>query len=110
MWHLLQGAQQSGGQPPPIEVLLDYLFQMVCRKGYLLCLDDWHFVEDDPLLTQLVERLCRAVEAGELSLIITSRRVPEFAATAEVEALAGLSSDDTQALLDVRGMGRGGEG
>jgi hypothetical protein len=57
LWQMLQGAQQSGGQPPPTEVLLDYLFQSLRGQAYTLCLDDWHLVEEDPLLEQLVERL-----------------------------------------------------
>jgi ATP/maltotriose-dependent transcriptional regulator MalT len=64
-----------------------------------LCLDDLHLIEDDPLLAQLVERLHQSVTADELSLIIISRRVPEFVPTAEFEPLSGLSDDDTRALL-----------
>jgi serine/threonine protein kinase/tetratricopeptide (TPR) repeat protein len=102
VWRMLQGAQGSGGQPPPTPVLFDYLFQTLRRRGYLLCLDDFQFVDDDPLLNQLVERLCEAVEAGELSLIITSRRLPDFVSATEYETLAGLSAADTGRLLAAR--------
>jgi len=104
LWRMLQGSQQNGGQLPPNEVLLDYLFQMVRGQGYLLCLDDLHYVDDDPLLAQLVERLHRAVVASELSLLITSRHAPEFVPTAGFEPLGGLSPDDTRALLQARGI------
>jgi ATP/maltotriose-dependent transcriptional regulator MalT len=104
LWRMLQGAQVTGGQPPPIEVLFDYLFQMIRGRGYLLCLDGLHFVEDDPLLTQLVDRLYAAVRAGEVSLIATSRHVPEFLQAGEYEVLGGLSAEDTTALLAARGI------
>ena len=104
VWHMLQGAQESGGQPPPTPVLFDYLFQTLRGRGYLLCLDDFQFVDDDPLLNQLVERLCEGVEAGELSLIITSRRMPDFANASEYEALAGLSAADSDGLLAAQGV------
>ncbi len=102
VWRMLQGAQESGGQPPPIPVLFDYLFQTLRGRGYLLCLDDFQFVDDDSLLNQLVERLCEGVEAEELSLIITSRRMPGFVSAAEYETLSGLSVTDTGHLLTAR--------
>jgi ATP/maltotriose-dependent transcriptional regulator MalT len=104
LWRMLQGAQLTGSQPPPIEVLFDYLFQMLRGQGYLLCLDDLHFVEEDPLLEQLIERLRDVVQAGELSLIVTSRHVPKFLQAGEYEVLGGLSSEDTSALLAARGL------
>jgi ATP/maltotriose-dependent transcriptional regulator MalT len=104
LWRMLQGTQQTGGQPPPTKVLLDYLFQMVRGRRYLLCLDDLQLVEDDPLMGQLVEMLRQAVRTGELSLIITSRHIPHFLSAPEFEELPGLSVDDTRAFLEARGM------
>jgi hypothetical protein len=98
LWRMLKGAQQSGGQPPLTEALLDYLFQTLRGRGYTLCLDDWHLVEEDPLLEQLVERMYRLVRAGELALIVTSRRAPVFTDETAFEPLAGLCASDTQAL------------
>jgi tetratricopeptide (TPR) repeat protein len=104
LWHMLQRAQQTSAQPPPTEMLFDYLIQMSCGRDYLLCFDDFQFVDDDPLLAQLVDRLRKAVAAGELSLIITSRRVPAFVQMVEFEPLRGLSTDDTRLLLTSRGL------
>ena len=104
VWRMLQVAQQSGSQPPPIEVLFDYLFQLLRDKGYVLCLDEFQFVDQDPLLIQLVERLREVVEAGGLSFIITSHRVPDFVRTVEFETLSGLSADDTDSLLAAQGV------
>jgi serine/threonine protein kinase/tetratricopeptide (TPR) repeat protein len=104
LWLMLQGARQSGGQPPPTEVLVDYALQMIADRGYVLCLDDLNLIQNDPLVKQLVERLYEASTAGSLSLVIISRRIPEFVPTAEFGPLSGLSVDETQALLGIHGL------
>ncbi len=104
LWRILQTAQQTATQPPPIEVLLDYLFQMLRGQGCVLCFDDFHFVEDDPLLAQFVKRLEPALEAGEVTLILTSRRAPALRYAEEFPPLTGLAAADVQALLAARGL------
>lgn len=104
LWKLLQSARLTGGQPPPTETLFDYLLQLLRNGNYLLCFDDFHHVDDDPTLNQLVERLRQALVAGQLSIIITSRRVPEFVTIAQVEPVDGLSERDTQRLLHSKGV------
>ena len=102
LWRLLEGARQTGGQTPPSETLFDYLLQMVRGRDYLLCFDDFHHVDDDPLLNQLVERLRDALTSGEIAIIVTGRRMPEFVQLAEFPPLAGLSQEDMRRLLHMR--------
>ncbi|MCB0187918.1 MAG: tetratricopeptide repeat protein, partial [Caldilineaceae bacterium] len=104
LWKLLQSARLTGGQPPPTETLFDYLLQLVRDGNYLLCFDDFHHVDDDPVLNQLVERLRQALVAGQLSIVITARRVPEFVTLAQVEPVQGLSDRDAQRLLRAQGV------
>ena len=104
LWRMLQGARQTGGRPPPPETLFDYLLEMMRGKGYLLCFDDFQFVDQDPLLNQLITRLRSALLAGELAIIITARRMPEFVQTVEFDALSGLSLMDVKQLLGARGL------
>lgn len=104
LWNLLQSARLTGGQPPPTETLFDYLLQLVRDGNYLLCFDDFHHVDDDPMLNQLVERLRQALVAGHLSIVITSRRVPEFITLSQVEPVQGLSDRDAQRLLQAQGV------
>ena len=104
LWRMLQGACQSGGQSPPPETLFDYLLQMVEGRAYLLCFDDLHLVEDDPLLARLVERLRTALAAGRLSLVVTARRVPSFLQAVDAATLSGLDGEDARLLLDRWGL------
>jgi tetratricopeptide (TPR) repeat protein len=105
LWGMLQGARQSGGQPPPTNVLFDYLLEMLRGRGYVLCLDDFSFVDQDVQLEQFVERLRPELHAGGIRLIMTSRRVPEFLEEPAIAELAGLSAADVSRLLDARGVG-----
>ncbi|MEM7803169.1 MAG: hypothetical protein AAF633_28520, partial [Chloroflexota bacterium] len=104
LWRMLQITQQTGGQTQTPENLFDYVIELVKGQNYLLCFDDFQFVDDDPRLNQLVGRLREAVFAGELSIIITSRRIPEFVNVVDFDPLSGMSIDDTQLLLQKQGF------
>lgn len=100
LWHMVQSARQTGSQLPPPETLFDYVLQMVEGRGYLLCFDDLHLVEKDPLLIRLVGRLRAALGLGGLALVITTRRVLSFMQMQEADSLAGLSAEDARLLLE----------
>jgi tetratricopeptide (TPR) repeat protein len=102
LWELLEGARQSGGQPPPAEVLLDYLVQLMRGQNYVLCLDDFHHAEEDPLVEKTVDRLQTLLAAGEIKLIVTSRRMPATFRTLSFARLGGLSRADATDLLAAR--------
>jgi tetratricopeptide (TPR) repeat protein len=103
LWRLLQNARLTNGQPPPPELLFEYLAQLLRGRNYVLCLDDFHHVDDDPLLTRLVEQLRPLLSGQELQMIVTTRRMPEFIQRAEeFEPLDGLTLADTQALLEAQ--------
>ncbi|MEI8166340.1 MAG: tetratricopeptide repeat protein, partial [Chloroflexales bacterium] len=62
LWELLQRTRLSGGQSPPMKVLIDYLVQMIEGADCLICLDDFHLVDEDALAVfatcfQIGERL-----------------------------------------------------
>ena len=94
--------RQSGGQPPPAEVLLDYLMQLLRGQGYVLCLDDFHHAEEDPLVEKAVDRLQTLLAAGEVNLIVTSRRMPSALRTLSFVPLGGLGLADAGRLLAAR--------
>jgi tetratricopeptide (TPR) repeat protein len=89
-------------QPQPPELLFDYLIQQLRSRGYLLCLDDFQYVDANPLVDRLVQRLTALAAAGEISLIFTSRRIPSFVRSAE--PLTGLNLDDARCLLAAHGL------
>lgn len=98
VWQMLNTAQQTGGKPQPPEVLFDYLTQLIHGRGYLICLDDMQFVEEDPLLDQFVERL-----QGDF-LIVAARHIPEIMEEFDSKPLTGLNITETRRLLDQYGL------
>ncbi len=109
LWRMVQAGNSQPGQSAPMEVLFDYVFQALRGAGYLLCFDDYHFIEGDPLLQQFVGRLQRALQAGEMTLILASRQTPGFADETDCQPLTGLSPLDTQELLARRGLRLAGD-
>ncbi|MEZ4712467.1 MAG: CHAT domain-containing protein [Caldilineaceae bacterium] len=99
LWQMVEGASQNGGQLPPLEVLFDYIIQMSKGKGYLLCLDDFQFVENDELLDDMVARLRPLLRAGEVKLLLVTRSRPKFLRQGGFRPLDGLSRSEVTALL-----------
>ncbi len=104
VWQLVQQAQQSGTPPPPADVLLTYLLQLMAGKAYVLCFDDVQFVDADPLLTAFAARLLDRVRASEVTLILASQRLPAWVPTGSSTPLAGLSPLGSTELLQQRGV------
>jgi ATP/maltotriose-dependent transcriptional regulator MalT len=104
LWELLQTARIGGGQPPPSKVLIDYLINMFEHGTYLICLDDMHLIDTDPQIEPLIMRLRPLLRTTKLRLIITSWRVPDFAAIEQIEIVTGLSLPDVQLLLATRNV------
>jgi len=104
LWQQLQVARQIAGKPPPSDVMFEYVIQKIGGRGFLLCFDDYQFVDQVPLMNRFVRRLLEETLPKDTALIVTSRRMPEFAQTTEFEALAGFSLADTTGLLTKRGL------
>lgn len=104
LWQQLQLLARNGGQRPSDEAVLAYLLELVRGGDFVLCLDDFHHADDDPTLNQLVDRLRTVVLTGELTVIITSRRMPAFVQLVEFDPLDGLIAADVRALLQLRGI------
>jgi ATP/maltotriose-dependent transcriptional regulator MalT len=102
LWRMLQRARLSGGQPPPVEVVFNYLLQILRGGNYLLCFDDFQFIDDDPRLGQFIGDLRASILQGEISIVVTSRRMPAFVQVVQFEPLAGLNLSDVRSLLVAR--------
>lgn len=102
LWRMLNRTRQIGGQQLSWGIIFNYLLAMVRNQGYLLCLDDFHLVDERSLglLEEFLSGLAGAVRSGEVNIIITSRSRPQtFAQTIEYEPLGGLSLEDTERLI-----------
>lgn len=105
LWRLLQNSRLTNGRPPPPESLFDYLTQLLRGRDYLLCFDDFQHVDVDPLLHQLVQQLRVLLGSGELRMIITTRRIPEFVQrVVAFDPLAGMNLADTRRLLEAQSV------
>ncbi len=105
LWEMLESARQRNARPPHPVILFDYLFEELRGLGCILCLDNFHLVdEESSVIESFVERLARVVHAGELSLILVARRVPAFVQAVQFRALMGLTPDDAARLLQRRGV------
>jgi len=104
LWRTLDITRQTGGRLPPLEVLSDSLLQILRYQDYLLVLDDFQFVDQDPILVQFCQRLRNQARGGPTALLITSRRMPRFVLPSEFDPLPGLDIADTRAVFDHRGI------
>ncbi len=100
VWLMIQGAQQTKSQLPPPEMLVDYLFQTASGKGFLLCFDNFQFVEQDTLMARFVQCLERAAAAGSINTLIISNRQPAvFSQAFQDPPLRGLTLEEARQLL-----------
>ena len=96
---LAAGADDDGDARHQLQVLFDYLYQLLRGENYLVVLDGFEKVAEEPLVTQVADRLRQEVLAGEFRLILTTQRMPDFIQTLQVQPLGGMTPSDTQALL-----------
>lgn len=102
LWHLLQ-QRATSTQQLPHDVIFDYLLHVLGTERFVLCLDDVHMAEADPLFVRLVERLLQQ-EGATVKLILATRQVPLFARLSEVEELVGLNQEEARQLVVGRGL------
>ncbi len=102
LWNMIQSAQRAGVPLPPAEMLFQTAVRLLHSGRFLLWLDDFHYVDGDPILNHFVAQLRGALSVRELSLILTARRMPDAISISSFRPLEGLSLADTQRLLLVR--------
>ena len=77
LWREMESARVAG-RPVASGLLLDRLCELLSGHDYLLCLDGFQHVDEDPLAEGLALRLIREAQRGAVSLILTSRHTPSF--------------------------------
>ena len=103
-WLWLQNASQSHGQPLDPTTLVDTLVNLMLKRGYTVCLDDFQQVETDPLAQAFGRRLVAAAQADTLSLVVTARSLPGFLQGVDFESLGGMSQQEAKQLFIERKM------
>lgn len=104
LWQMLQHARQTDGESPPPASLLDYVLQCLRGQDYLLCFDDLHLIDDDPLIQNFMKRLQSLLVQQEFTLVVTTRHLPDYWRSAAMRPLAGMSQAALQQLAAVRGL------
>ncbi len=74
------------------------------KGGYLLCLDGFQYADEDPWLINCWIAWGRALDAGTLSLLLTTQRIPPLRSDIECQPVAGLALSDAGELLACRGI------
>ncbi len=105
VWRVLNTAQQSVGESSmPLEVLLDYVLQQIQGQNYIVCLDDFHHIQDEPLVRTLLQRLRIAAQTQKVRVVLTSRIASSFIQPDLTRSLSGLNLEDTLMLINKRGL------
>ncbi len=103
LWKMLESSRILGNKPPPIEDLFNYLGTLLYNESFLLCLDDFQFLDDDPHLNKFLKQIIHD-DSYKIRIIIISRRLPSFVHSTETRKLMGLSEADTQDLLNMHNL------
>lgn len=103
-WRRFQNARPHEDQHAVVRESLDEAFRAIQGQSYLLCFDDLHYAEADPLFSDFLERLRQTIRAGESSFIVTCRGVPSTLVEFEDNSLSGLSRADANSLFANRGI------
>ncbi|MBV7336265.1 tetratricopeptide repeat protein [Chloroflexi bacterium TSY] len=103
LWRFLQAAGQSEQTNMPLNMRIGQAVQLLSQNGYMVCLDDFQTVDDDPDVQHLAQRLYEATQQVRLKLVITSHRMPRFVRQ-RFEPLRGLTQPDAKRLVATRNL------
>lgn len=99
IWHLLQRTGHSSGHVPPLETIIDTIVFQLQQFNSILCFDDLHHAQGDPLLGRFIDALATTARRGYAQLLATSREhYPSLSGDVHYP-LVDLRSDDALAIL-----------
>ncbi|MEM7134307.1 MAG: tetratricopeptide repeat protein [Chloroflexota bacterium] len=98
LWTHLKDDGQREKSSMPFGQQIDLAIHLLSTNGYLVCLDNFQHVDEEPAFCQVAERLYEATQSVQLRLIITSHRTPAFMRQI-FEPLNGMSKEDVAHLL-----------
>jgi tetratricopeptide (TPR) repeat protein len=99
--HLLSSSQyQDHRYMPSTSVLIHCFLDLIDKKGYVICFDDFHLVDQDEQVTNFIRQVRKKLHDSGTTMIIISRHIPSCVQTSDVEHLKGLGEVDTRNLLE----------
>lgn len=104
-WHGLADFQRAlhSPNPPPTAILLDALLHAIRNQGYLLCFDDFHLLDEQPVVEHLLRTLDAHARQKAVNILLISREMPKFARAREAEVVNGLDQAESAGLLQHQG-------
>lgn len=100
----LRNSSSPGAAAEPLISFFSVLIQTIRNQGYLFCIDNLHFAEQDPHVNELIELLNQEARRGGISIIATSRQTPNSIEALGVEQLHGLTVPDILTLFKTNGI------
>ena len=100
LWEMLSNASTSSGNLPPPETLFDFLLELLTEQAILICLDNFQYVDRDPLILRTIERLHHLFESNNAKLLVITRRIPTLGVVGNYQRLTGLRVEEIRHLLD----------
>lgn len=100
LWEMLSNASTSSGNLPPPETLFDFLLELLPEQAILICLDNFQYVDRDPLILRTIERLHHLFESNNAKLLVITRRIPTLGAVGNFQRLTGLPVEQVRHLLE----------
>lgn len=104
LWRIHHRAPYHNSPAQLVEARCDYAAQALLGRSLLVCLDDLHVVEDDPVVRRLIAALSQGWRGGAGGLVLISRHLPPGLAGTPPAALGGLSPADAAVLVAARGL------
>lgn len=98
IWHDLNNRQGYSHNTPP-ETIFNSLIQLLSEQAFLICLDNFQHVDNDPLVETFVARLRDVRQQDRNKVLITTQRRPDFVPSAGHRVLEGLHLEEMATLL-----------
>jgi AAA ATPase domain len=103
LWQAIHRGYQSVQKPSEqTAIQLDLLFQILRDRRFVLCFDDFHWIEEDSTAIRFISRFRSAANGSFLIITSRSRHIPEFVHPTTL--LEGLDISATHKLLLQHGL------
>lgn len=88
----------------PQGALFDSLLYTISRKGYLLCIDDFHLFDEQVVAEQLIKPMEQYIGRGEIDLLVLSRHNVNLRSIVSSNELSGFTLTECYQFLSQLGL------